>query len=109
MGQSERARQKGPARTRPARMGTMTDVSIRRVDFGYFVRPPADSGTGSPRVDPCLGYVVDHPRGTLLFDTGMGADPEADAHYRPRRIELGHALAAAGFQLSDIKVAANCH
>jgi glyoxylase-like metal-dependent hydrolase (beta-lactamase superfamily II) len=57
----------------------MPDVTVRRVDFGYFVRPPAETGTGQPRVDACLGYVVEHPQGVLLFDTGMGAHPDVDA------------------------------
>jgi N-acyl homoserine lactone hydrolase len=87
----------------------MADIKIRRVDFGYFVRPPEETGTGSPRVDPCLGYLVDHPDGPLLFDTGMGAHPEVDAHYRPHRIELPAALAALGVQVSDLRLAANCH
>jgi N-acyl homoserine lactone hydrolase len=87
----------------------MTEVTVRRVDFGYFVRPAAETGTGSPRVDPCLGYVVTHPQGTILFDTGMGTHPEVDAYYRPRRIELEPALAAIGLQKTDITVAANCH
>ena len=55
----------------------MDDVTVRRVDFGYFVRPPEETGTGEPRVEPCLGYLVVHPEGTLLFDTGMGGDPWA--------------------------------
>ena len=87
----------------------MADITVRRVDFGYFVRPPAETGTGSPRVEPCLGYVVDHPQGSFLFDTGLGSHPEVDAHYRPRRIELEPALAAVGLTTADIKLAANCH
>jgi N-acyl homoserine lactone hydrolase len=87
----------------------MTDVTVRRIDFGYFVRPAEETGTGSPRVEPCLGYVVDHPGGTLLFDTGMGSHPEVDAHYRPHRIELHEALAAIGTRISDVTLAANCH
>jgi N-acyl homoserine lactone hydrolase len=72
----------------------MPDVAVRRVDFGYFVRPPAETGTGQPRVDACLGYVVDHPQGLLLLDTGMGAHPGVDAYYRPRRVGLREALAS---------------
>jgi N-acyl homoserine lactone hydrolase len=87
----------------------MTDVTVRRVDFGYFVRPAQETGTGRPRVEPCLGYLVDHPSGTLLFDTGMGSHPEVDAHYRPRRTGLHEALAGAGTHVSDLSVAANCH
>jgi len=87
----------------------MADVSVRRVDFGYFVRPSGETGTGHPRVEACLGYVIDHPRGLLLFDTGMGSHPEVDARYRPRRAGLREALAAIGAQISDLAVAANCH
>jgi N-acyl homoserine lactone hydrolase len=45
----------------------------------------------------------------LLFDTGMGAHPDVDAHYRPRRIGLPEALAAVGAEIDDIRLAANCH
>jgi N-acyl homoserine lactone hydrolase len=87
----------------------MPDVAVRRIDFGYFVRPAQETGTGSPRVDPCLGYLVDHPKGVLLFDTGMGSHPEVDAHYRPHRIELPAALAAIGAEIAGVRLAANCH
>ena len=36
----------------------MANLAVRRVDFGYFVRPVAETGTGSARVEPCLGYLV---------------------------------------------------
>ena len=86
--------------------GGMADVTVRRVDFGYFIRPAEETGTGVPRVEPCLGYAVGHPEGMILFDTGMGSHPEVDAHYRPRRVGLGEALAAIGTQLTDIRHAA---
>ena len=63
--------------------GDLGDPSVRRVDFGYFVRPAKETGTGASRVEPCLGYLVCHPNGLVLFDTGMGSHPEVDAHYRP--------------------------
>lgn len=72
---------------------------VRRVDFGYFVRPAEETGTGKARVEPCLGYLVEHPDGLLLMDTGMGAHPEVDAHYRPARRALPVALADAGVRL----------
>jgi N-acyl homoserine lactone hydrolase len=87
----------------------MADITVRRVDFGYFVRPAPETGTGGPRVEPCLGYLVSHPRGMMLFDTGMGSHPDVDAHYRPRRIGLPEALAAVGHEIADLKLAANCH
>ncbi|MGA5302998.1 N-acyl homoserine lactonase family protein [Nucisporomicrobium flavum] len=87
----------------------MSDPSVRRVDFGYFVRPATETGTGSPRVEPCLGYLVEHPDGLLLVDTGMGSHPDVDAHYRPRRVALAEALRAVGVGLTDIRYVVNCH
>jgi N-acyl homoserine lactone hydrolase len=87
----------------------MDDVALRRLDFGYFVRPQEETGTGAPRVEACLGYLVDHPDGLLLFDTGMGSHPDVDAHYRPRRRPLAEALHGAGAGLYDIALVANCH
>lgn len=84
-------------------------VAVRRVDFGYFVRPAEETGTGRPRVEPCLGYLIEHPQATVIFDTGLGSDPEVDAHYRPRRVPLPAALNAAGVPVGDIGLAANCH
>lgn len=87
----------------------MGDLSVQRVDFGYFVRPAEETGTGSPRVEPCLGYVVRHPGGVLLVDTGMGSAPEVDAHYRPRRVSLDRALQVAGTGMGEITAVLNCH
>jgi N-acyl homoserine lactone hydrolase len=92
---------------RGARRRQQTDwmISVRRVDFGYFIRPPEETGTGAARVEPVLGYVIDHPDGRLLVDTGMGAHPEVDEHYRPRRIPLARAVG----DLGDVRYVVNCH
>jgi N-acyl homoserine lactone hydrolase len=82
---------------------------VRRLDFGFFVRPAEETGTGAARVEPCLGYLVDHPDGLLLVDTGMGSHPGVDAHYRPARRPLQAALAEAGVQLDDVRLVVNCH
>jgi N-acyl homoserine lactone hydrolase len=83
---------------------------VRRVDFGYFVRPGEETITGRPRVEPCLGYVVDLDDGVLLFDTGLGSgDPEVDAHYRPTRRPLDRALVDAGLDVGRVRWVVNCH
>ena len=87
----------------------MGEVLLQRVDFGYFVRPPEETGTGSPRVEPCLGYLVDHPGGVVLMDTGMGSHSEVDARYRPHRRPLAAALAAVGVRPEAVSVVVNCH
>lgn len=90
-------------------MGGMSGATVRRIDLGYFVRPDQETGTGSPRVEALLGYVVEHARGVLLFDTGMGSRPDVDAHYRPTRTDLEQALGSVGLRLEDITEVANCH
>ncbi|MGP3944839.1 MBL fold metallo-hydrolase [Streptomyces sp. 6N106] len=86
------------------------DISVRRLDLGYFIRPASETGGPEPRVEPVLAYLVRHERGLILFDTGIGAaDPETEAHYRPRRHALPDALAAAGVALADVSLVVNCH
>lgn len=88
----------------------MTSMRIRRLDLGHFVRPASETGTGLPRVEPALAYLVPDERGPILFDTGIGAaSPETEAHYRPRRRDLREALAAAGTAPEDISLVVNCH
>lgn len=82
---------------------------VKRVDFGYFVRPAEETETGQPRIEPCLGYLVSLPEGLLLFDSGMGRHPEVDAHYRPVRTPLAEALHRARRDLGDVRWVVNCH
>ncbi len=74
------------------------------------MRPPEETGTGAPRVEALLGYVVIHPDGILLFDTGMGVpDDETERFYSPSRIALPVALAKAGIDVDDVTIVVNCH
>jgi N-acyl homoserine lactone hydrolase len=83
---------------------------VRRVDVGYFVRPADESGTGAPRVEPVLGYLVRQGERWLLFDTGIGAGHgDLDAQYRPSRCALATALGRAGVVPEDVGWVANCH
>lgn len=86
----------------------MDDVA--RIRLGTFVRPAAETGTGSPRVETVLGYVARTPVGILLLDTGLGrADEETEAWYRPRRTPIAAALASVGLTPADIDLVVNCH
>jgi N-acyl homoserine lactone hydrolase len=83
---------------------------VRRLDLGTFVRPAEESGTGRPRVEAVYGYVVRTPGGVLLLDTGLGAgDAETEAWYRPRRVPIDDALAAAGLRAGEVALVVNCH
>lgn len=48
--------------------GMANDISVRRLDLGYFVRPASETGGPEPRVEPVLAYLVRHERGLLLPD-----------------------------------------
>lgn len=88
----------------------MEKNTVHRLDLGYFVRPASETGGPQPRVEPVLAYVVRREEGLILFDTGVGAaDPETEAHYRPRRRSLEGALAAVGVPLAEISLVVNCH
>lgn len=67
------------------------DWRIVRLDYGYFVRPTEETGTGQARVEPVLGYAVLHPQGTLLLDTGTGG-----ASGRRRALPPAACLIASG-------------
>ncbi|WP_437003809.1 N-acyl homoserine lactonase family protein [Streptomyces sp. enrichment culture] len=89
---------------------TLGKTAVRRLDLGYFIRPASETGGSHPRVEPVLAYLVRHDNGLILFDTGIGeADPETEAHYRPRRRALPDALSESGVALDDITLVVNCH
>ena len=90
-------------------LGELARDAVRRVDFGYFVRPGSETESGEPRVEAVLGYVVRAGDAVLLVDTGMGSHPEVDEHYRPRRRSLESALAPLGLRASDVTHVTNCH
>lgn len=84
-------------------------TGIRRVGYGWFVRPGSETESGEPRVEAVLGYAVEHVGGVLLVDTGVGSHPEVDAHYRPSSRSLDDALHASGLQRDEITEVVNCH
>ena len=87
----------------------MGPTAVRRIDFGHLVRPAEETGTGHSQIVPCLGYLVEHPDGNVLVDTGLGRHPDVDDYYRPRRVPLVAALAAVGATPEDIARVVNCH
>jgi N-acyl homoserine lactone hydrolase len=83
---------------------------VRQLPLGRFVRPPSETGTGHPRVEVVLGYLIRHEQGTVLLDTGIGeADAETEEWYRPDRVPLPEALQRVGASLGDVDLVVNCH
>jgi N-acyl homoserine lactone hydrolase len=75
---------------------TLSKDDIRRVVLGHYTRPAGDPLAGRRIV--VAAYVVPHPGGLLLFDSGFGAgsDPELDRYYRTVRRPLRDGLHEVG-------------
>jgi glyoxylase-like metal-dependent hydrolase (beta-lactamase superfamily II) len=81
---------------------------VVRVMTGYFTRPQDEELAGQQIV--AAAYLVRHPRGLLLFDTGLGeGDAEADARYQIRRRRLPEVLGDAGVRPDEVSYVVNCH
>jgi N-acyl homoserine lactone hydrolase len=85
------------------------DVRIVPLELGEFTFAD-DEEPLAGKTGVVVAYLVIHPGGTLLFDTGFGfGNAELDAAYHPRARLLAAALADAGRRIADIDALANCH
>ena len=59
---------------------------------------------------PMYAYAIRHPRGLVLFDTGVGSgSDEVDREWRPTRFSLDEALAGLGHTAAEVAAIACCH
>ena len=71
-------------------------------------RPRDTRDAGQPI--PVVGYVVRHPDGLFLFDTGFAPiDDGTRERYQPQAVNVERALAGMGLRPTDVDVVANCH
>jgi N-acyl homoserine lactone hydrolase len=82
-------------------------ASISRLSLGHFTAPPDDHRAGKRVV--VEGYLVRQRGRTILFDTGLGSDPEADTRFRPFIRPIAEVLAEAGASVDEIDVVVDCH
>ncbi|HUY98352.1 MAG TPA: N-acyl homoserine lactonase family protein [Verrucomicrobiae bacterium] len=87
----------------------LSPADVCRVDLGTLTTPRGEPGAGSEVV--VHGFVVRHPQGVVLVDTGVG-DPTARdfvRDWRPvaRRIDL--ALGEIGLAAADVTMVINTH
>lgn len=80
---------------------------IRRLLLGHFTMPE-DSSLAGHKIVVCA-YLIQHPDGDVLFDTGLGPHPESDRTYRPVARDLRKELARVGKTAEDIRAVVNCH
>jgi N-acyl homoserine lactone hydrolase len=85
-------------------------VQVARLDLGYFTMTDraGDPLSGQP-ISVCA-YLIRHPRGLFLFDTGLAkADAETEAHYHPVPWPVTAQLKRLGVRTDEIAALANCH
>lgn len=59
---------------------------------------------------PVYGYVIKHPEGTIVVDTGIGAgNAFIEESYRPKLHPIAEALAAHGVATGDVAAVVNSH
>ena len=82
---------------------------IQRVMLGHYTMP-GDSSLPHQKI-VVLAYLIRHPDGLVLFDTGIGeGHQEAERRYRPIvRRPLREALDSVDVRLEDVRAIANCH
>ncbi len=87
----------------PARLPTIETLRLADVTL-----PEGHPLAGSECV--VCAFLIRHPEGNLLVDTGVGADhPGIERLYRPARLPLAQALAAAGLEPEDVGAVVNTH
>lgn len=104
-------------------MAAWLDIAdIQRLHLGHFTAPADHPLAGKQIV--VTAFLIRHPSGPVLFDTGMAekeifdrewrptrapAADEMEVRYRPVRRDLTAALATHGVGREDVRVLANCH
>ena len=82
---------------------------IIRIRTGFAVLSEEDRGSHPGERLMMCAYVIRHPKGVFLFDTGIGSHPTVDDQYELVRWDLDDQLAGVGLARSDVVAVANCH
>jgi len=91
-------------------------ADVHRLMCGHYTMP-TEPFAGDDRPHPLAGkqivvtgFLIRHPRGPFVFDTGFGKlDDARTALLRPVRRNVLDELARAGVAPKDVKAIANCH
>jgi N-acyl homoserine lactone hydrolase len=83
-------------------------VALQQIRLAELELP--DFHPEGPGADTVFGFLVRERDACILVDTGVGTGSALiDRLYKPRRIELGDALAEAGVSIRDITAVVNTH
>ncbi len=83
---------------------------VERLDLGGVRLPESHPAISFGRFAPVYGYLIDHPDGPIVVDTGVGVgNALIDETYRPKLTGLVEALRAWDVELSDVTMVVNSH
>ena len=83
---------------------------IERLDLAVVTLPDWHPEAPNQPTAPVYGYVIVHPDGPIVFDTGIGFGNEfIEQVYEPECVRLDEALAAVGIDTSSIVGVVNSH
>lgn len=83
---------------------------IERLDLATLELPAAHPAAELGRSIAVHGFLIDHPDGPILVDTGVGfGNALIDELYQPTCAELGQVLMRVGIDLDDVVAVVNSH
>lgn len=83
---------------------------IERLDLATVELPPDHPAADLGRTVAVHGFLIDHPDGPILVDTGVGyGNAFIDELFEPSRLELGAALSQVGIDLDAVVAVVNSH
>jgi N-acyl homoserine lactone hydrolase len=83
---------------------------IERLDLARVELPADHPAADLGQSVPVHGFLIDHPDGAILVDTGVGfGNKFIDELYQPSRTDLGGLLAQLGIELDQIVAVVNSH
>jgi N-acyl homoserine lactone hydrolase len=83
---------------------------IERLDLAVLTLPEWHPEAPNQPTAPVYGYVIGHPDGPIVVDTGVGFGNDfIDEVYQPECVQLDRALGAVGIEASSIVGVVNSH
>jgi N-acyl homoserine lactone hydrolase len=91
-------------------MGLRTLPRIERLQLAELLLPEFHPEAANDPVSPVFAYLIQHPDGPVLVDTGVGrGNAFLDEVYQPTVTDLGEALAQVGVDERDVVAIVNSH
>jgi N-acyl homoserine lactone hydrolase len=83
---------------------------VERLHLSDDLLPEGHPAATQGRKAVVFGFVIDHPDGAIVVDTGAGrGNPFIDDMYSPTVVDLESALGAAGIEPSNVTAVVNSH